>query len=149
MILLVHMLVGALIGQKTSGLFLAIILAFLSHYFLDLFPHIEYSIKNIKGGLWRKSILDFIKIFLDFLAGLILIFFLSKNYLINYACAFFAILPDGLTVLSYLMPNKILNRHDFFHRKQVHFLKYKKISVFWRISYQAIVIISTVFLFLI
>ena len=26
----------------------AIVLAFLSHYFLDIFPHVEYSIENIK-----------------------------------------------------------------------------------------------------
>ena len=48
MILLVHLLFGAAVGSSVKNLPIAIILAFLGHYFLDLFPHIEYPIENIR-----------------------------------------------------------------------------------------------------
>jgi len=86
MILLVHLLFGALIGQKILNPVLAIVLAFLSHYFLDFFPHIEYSIKNISEKRWKKSLPDFLKIFLDLAAGIILIFIFSA--LANYNTRF-------------------------------------------------------------
>lgn len=136
MILLVHLLLGALIGQKISNLFLAIILAFLSHYFLDLFPHIEYPIENITNKNWKKSLPDFLKVSLDFLAGIFLILIFSGNQPIIYVCAFFAILPDGLS---------LFHRSNF-HNEKIHFLKNKKISNFWRIFSQvAAAIICLIF----
>lgn len=130
MILLVHMLLGALIGQKIINPFWAVILAFLSHYFLDIFPHIEYPIENIKNKMWKKSAPDIFRVFLDFYAGIILILFFSSNSWQIYICAFFAILPDGLSLLW----------QSKFHEK-IHFLKHKKISVFWRILSQVAVVL--------
>lgn len=158
MILLAHLLFGAAIGQKISNPILAIILAFLSHYFLDFLPHTEYLIENIKNKQWRKAAPDILRVILDFLLGSLIIFIFSKNQTIIYICAFFAILPDGFTILSYFLPNKILKIHDKLHREKAHFfrdiatleniatLKNKKISNFWRIISQAAVIVVCIVL---
>jgi hypothetical protein len=140
MMLLVHMLFGAAIGSRIRNPYLAIPLALLGHYFLDVFPHVEYSVKNVHDRQWRKSAFDMIKIFLDFCGGLALIFFFSHNNPLIYICAFVAIIPDGLTVISLLFPNKISDIHDRMHRGTIHFLRDKKISNFWRISAQVIAV---------
>lgn len=135
MILLVHMLLGSLIGQKIANPFLAIILAFLSHYMLDFIPHIEYKIKKVS-------------VILDFICGIVLIFLFSKNTFFIYLCAFFAILPDGFSVLNWFVKNKILNKHSKLHQEKLHFLRDKKISIFWRIFSQIFVVFLCLFAFL-
>lgn len=137
MILLAHMLMGAAIGHLIKNPFLAIILAFLSHYFLDLFPHVEYSIKNIKNKEWRSAGHDFLKVILDFLAALALISFFANNWII-YICVFFSILPDGFSLLANLIPHKTLSKHKEWHGEKIHFLKYKKIPMFWKILTQVL-----------
>ena len=144
MILLVHLLLGALIGKEVNNPYLAIPLAFLSHYFLDLLPHIEYPIENITKKQWSKSFPDFIKVFLDIFLGLLLIFLFSKNHPIIYVCAFFAILPDGIAFLSYFIKSNFVKKHTFFHSEKIHFLKNKKISIFWRVASQVIVTVICV-----
>ena len=150
MILLAHLLFGAAIGHIVKNMpgypLGLIILAFLSHYFLDMFPHIEYNIENIEKKQWRRALPQFLAVGLDFLMGVLLIFIFSNPSTISersiiYVCAFFAILPDGLTILNDFLPNKILETHNNFHQKIIHFLKNKKISNFWRIASQAIVVI--------
>ena len=139
MILLVHLLFGALIGSLVKNTVIAIILAFLSHYFLDVLPHIEYNIEKIREKQWRNKLSAILKVFLDLSLGLLLISIFSKNQPIIYICAFFAILPDGFTILNILIPNKILKAHGKFHSEIIHFLRYKKISNFWRFSSQILV----------
>jgi hypothetical protein len=154
MILLAHLLFGAAIGLIIKNPFLAIILAFLSHYFLDLMPHIEYPIDNIRQKQWHKSGPDFLRVILDFCLGILFISIFSghltfSKQLFVYACAFFSILPDGFTVLNYLFKNRLLEVHNNFHRKIIHFVnyfEYKKISVFWRISTQIVVILISIIL---
>jgi len=170
MILLVHLLFGAAIGSVVKNIPLALVLAFLSHYFLDSFPHIDYPIKNTEKNQWRAILLGAQKVALDFCLGVLLILIFSNNQPVIYFCAFLAILPDGLTVLKYLTPepgnktsakswaqkkisaiedspqsrSKILEAHYRFHQK-IHFLKNKKISNFWRVTNQIIfVVISMV-----
>ncbi|MCX6719670.1 MAG: hypothetical protein NTV36_00985 [Candidatus Staskawiczbacteria bacterium] len=134
MILLVHMLFGAAIASNVQNVYLAVILAFLGHYLLDLLPHVEYSIKKIRVAL-------------DFFIGLLLIFIFSNNHYIIYICAMVAIIPDGLSVIGMLIESKILKTHSFIHQEKIHFLKHKKISNFWRISSQmAVAIISIILL---
>ena len=141
MILLVHLMFGAAVGSLLAKYpLLAIMLAFLGHYFLDLFPHVEYNIESASEKQWRKKLPAFFKVALDFFLGILLIFLFSKNYPIIYICAFFGVLPDGLSILNIILPNKILNKHDFFHFKKVHFLKDKKISILWRIPSQVVAI---------
>jgi hypothetical protein len=143
MILLVHLLFGAAIGHIIKNPLIAVVFAFLGHYFLDLFPHIEYPIGNIQNKQWRKSIPDFLKVTIDFLIGITIIYFFSKNEPIVYVCAFFAILPDGLTLLSFVFQNKLLKMQADFHRGKIHFLRDKKVSIFWRNFIQiAIAVIS-------
>jgi hypothetical protein len=135
MILLVHIIFGAAIGSLLMQYPIsAIILAFLGHYFLDLLPHIEYSIKNIP------------MIILDFLSGILLIFFFSSNQTIIYACALASLVPDGLTVLGKIISNKFFKNHDKIHEK-AHFLKHKKIPVFTRIFTQSIIVILSLLSF--
>lgn len=148
MILASHFLVGAAIAVKLNNIAFAIPLAFLSHYFLDSFPHQEYSIKNIKERNWSKSFFDFLKIILDFLTGVLLIAFFSNNYFLAFLGGFFAILPDGLIFLQLIMPNKLLKNHFSFHEK-FHFFRNKKnplitaLGIFFQASF---IIISLLFL---
>lgn len=145
MILIPHLLFGAAIASKIEYAPLAIILAFLSHYLLDLIPHAEYPIENIEKKQWRKVLLDVLKVSVDFFLGTLLIFIFSNNQPIIYVCAFFAILSDGLSLLNSFFPNRILKMHSDFHRKKIHFLKYKKISIFWRIFSQMIIVAISIF----
>lgn len=146
MILTPHLLLGAAIASKIEYAPLAIILAFLSHYLLDLIPHIEYSIDNIEKKQWQKSLPDILRVFLDFSFGILLILIFSNNQPIIFVCAFFAILPDGLSLLNSSFPNKILKTYSNIHQGKIHFLKHKKISIFWRISSQLLVILISIFL---
>ena len=146
MILLVHLLFGAAVGSAVSNIYLGIILAFLSHYFLDLFPHIEYNIEIKDKKQWKDKLWVIFKIAIDFFTGILLIFLFSKNQPINYVYAFFAILPDGLTILNNHLPNKFLRWHQSLHTKNIHFLKYKKISNFWRVATQIITTVVSIFL---
>jgi hypothetical protein len=143
MILLAHLLFGAAIGSSINNVFLAIVLAFLGHYFLDLFPHIEYNIENIKEKQWRKALPAFLRVFIDFCLGIALIFIFSNNNPLVYVCAFFSILPDGLSFLYIIWPNKILGANYKIHTK-IHFLKNKKISTFWRIFSQVLAVIISI-----
>lgn len=151
MILLVHMLFGAAIGASIKVFPLAILLAFLGHYFLDLFPHIEYldgvenSIQSLKSDAWSKKIKDILKAFLDFFLGIVLIFLFSKNQPIVYICALAAILPDGLTIVHSLFPKLGLAPHHHIHGTRIHYLtKQKKFPIFWKIATQVLVVIVSI-----
>ncbi len=150
MILTPHLIIGAVIATKINFWPLVILFAFLSHYFLDSLPHAEYLIENIKKKKWEKSRLDFLKLTLDLGVGSILIVFIhyltKANYFILFTAAFFAILPDILTVLNWLCPNNdILKYHFSFHQK-IHFPKNKKLPFCWEILIQIVVIIFGFFL---
>jgi hypothetical protein len=136
MILLAHLLFGAGIGNIIQNMPMAILLAFLSHYLLDSIPHAEYNIENIKNKQWQKAFSDFLKIFFDFCISIIFIAVFSDNQPAIYICAFFAILPDGLSLLF----------RDNFHKEKIHFLKYKKIPLFWRILSQILIVIISIIL---
>ena len=146
MILTPHLLLGVAIASKIEYAPLAIILAFLSHYLLDLIPHIEYSIDNIEKNQWQKSLPDILRVFLDFSFGILLILIFSNNQPIVFVCAFFAILPDGLSLLNYSFSNKILKIYSNIHQGKIHFLKHKKISISWRILSQLLVIFISIIL---
>jgi hypothetical protein len=136
MILLVHLLFGALIGQKISNPLLAIILAFLGHYFLDFIPHIEYP-NNVSQGIRRR---DIVKVLADFISGILLIMLFSENRPIIYVSALFAILPDIIYASKFFWSNRLIRTHERFHDK-IHFLGNKKIPMFLRIFSQVIVVI--------
>ena len=144
MILLAHMLFGAAIGHIVKSMPMAIILAFSSHYFLDLFPHVEYNIENIQKKQWKRAFPQFLAVLLDFLTGILLISLLSDNRAIIYICAFLAVAPDGFSFLESIIKTGLLKRHNQFHKDKIHFLKNKKISNFWRITSQVLAVIISV-----
>ncbi len=153
MILLAHMLFGAAIGSTINSPYWAGFLALLSHYFLDLFPHVEYlrsteaSIENIKSKYFKIYLFDLAKVALDFGLGIFSIFMILGNQPIIYACALIAILPDFMTVVTLLFPNKLLLWHHKIHTVYVHYLtKQKKFSLFWRIFTQVLVVFISIFI---
>lgn len=142
MILIVHVIFGAAIGSVINNIPIAIILAFLSHYFLDIVPHADYPLKITEAKQLKKIIPDAINVTFDFCLGILLILIFSKNQPIIYVCGFFAAIPDLLTAMYYLAPNKFFTAHYKLHQK-IHFLQHKKISMLWRVASQiAVVVIS-------
>ena len=142
------MIFGAAIGYKvyslTNNIWLAGFFALLSHYFLDLFPHVEYlsSAENlglrIKKEKFKSYFPDILKVFLDFLIGVILVFSLSNNQPSTYIFVFLSIFPDGVTIINALFYNKFLKIHQKFHGDIVQYLtKSKNSPILWRIFTQA------------
>jgi len=146
MIIISHLLFGAAIGSAIKNPILAIILAFLGHYLLDFLPHIEYSIANIKKRQWKQSTSEFLSIVIDFCLGLIFVIMFSSNSLIIYICAILAITPDILSILEALLPLKVLKQHGLMHRGKIHYFRNKKISNFWRISSQVLIVILSIYI---
>ncbi|OGZ64093.1 MAG: hypothetical protein A3A98_03875 [Candidatus Staskawiczbacteria bacterium RIFCSPLOWO2_01_FULL_40_39] len=132
------MLFGAALGSAIPNPFLGGILAFLGHYFLDLFPHIEYSIDNIRSKKWQKAFPDILKVCLDFSLAIVMIFLFSKNQPIIYLGSLIAIIPDGLTIITSIFP-KFLKRHNIVHTEKIHYLtKQKKFPLSVRILSQVL-----------
>jgi len=151
MILLVHMLFGAAIGSLVRNIPLAIILAFLSHYLLDLFPHNEYPIGVNEKNQFAINLSNILKALTDFALGIIFIFIFYngssiKDWTLVYICALTANTPDALALINEKFKFNFLKKHEIFHTKKVHFLKYKKIPTFWRILSQVSIFILAIFL---
>ncbi len=145
MILIVHILLGALIVLKVKPLFLALILALISHYFLDLLPHRDYSIDNIRKKDWQQAFRkEFILIFFDIFSAVVLIFLLSENVLLSFIGAFFSTLPDGLHLLYRIRPNEFLRIHQQFHQK-INWSE-NKTPLFWGVLTQVIIVAITIYL---
>jgi hypothetical protein len=148
MILLVHIIFGVAIASLSGNPYLAVLLALLSHYFLDLFPHVEYPIDNLKNikNNFKRAFPELLYLILDFTLGILFVFAFTDRSLIFFFCALVSIIPDSLTVLSVIVPNKILEIHDIFHRKYIHFLRDKSIPNFWRISTQILIVLISVYI---
>lgn len=117
MVLTCHLLTGAAIASRISNPILTLPLAFLSHYLLDLLPHKDYSITNIKEKRWNKAFFDFSKVFLDIFLGILLISLFSENAPIIFIGALSAIVPDGITFMAILFPqNKLWIQHQKLHK---------------------------------
>ncbi|HDL75028.1 MAG TPA: hypothetical protein ENH06_01415 [bacterium] len=147
MIFTIHFLLGAVLATKIKTIALFVPLAFISHYILDAIPHKQYSLDNIFQKNWKNSFFDFLKIFLDVLLGILLVFILAQNLFLALLGGIFATLPDGFTFLSIIFQkNKILKKHFNFHHKTIHSSN-KKISIFWRIFIQILIgILAIIFL---
>ena len=128
MILTPHVLVGAAIGLKFKNPVLIFLTAFLSHFILDTIPHTEYDIAVLKEKPSKKFIKPAIKILIDLIIGLGIVFAASRmlsrmeTFNINnlYLGVFSAILPDGLTVLYWLCWQMRKNKNGGF-KKIAHF----------------------------
>lgn len=148
MVLAVHLLAGAAIVSKINSTPLALVLAFLSHFFLDALPHYEYSIKYLKERTWRYAFLDLSKIFLDIGCGILAIFLFSDNFSLALIGGMVTFLPDGLTLLYFIFPrNAALKWFFVFHCKIVHYPeKDKKMPLFQGILGQTITVFASIFL---
>ncbi len=145
MILTPHLLLGAAIASKIPNIYLAAFLSFTSHYLLDLIPHVEYSVENIKNKRWHRALPDFTKVFIDFSFSVLLILLLSDGQLNILIIALFSIVPDGFELLRLFFSNKLSDTRNNMHQK-VHFLKDKKISNFWRVLSQILIVVISIFL---
>lgn len=139
MILLVHIIFGVAVGSLAKNPFLAVLLAYFSHYFLDFIPHIDYKVDNILEKNWKKSFGDFTKVFIDATIGLCFIFFIYGFTTKSFLCAFFATLPDGFAYLGAIWPNKFTKWHHVINGKN-HYFKYKKIPTFLRVATQVVAV---------
>jgi len=131
MLLISHTSMGILIASCTSNPITGSILAFFSHYLLDIIPHEpkeELFFVPPKNEGWSEEINKKLKnrqkssIF-DFLFSVILIlsYLLIKNeselykILSLFLIIFFSVLPDILTILYLRYPLKLLKEHYKFH----------------------------------
>jgi len=144
MLLTPHILTGAVIITKVQNPILGLILAFLSHYFLDLFPQKEYSISNIKGRNWKSSLLDFLKVFSDIFLGLVAIFLITDYSCLILIAVFLSILPDGFSFLYFVFPkNRLLKKHWKLHTA-INLIWDNKISPSWGVFSQVIVSLTAI-----
>jgi len=146
MLLTPHILAGVAIITLVQNPILGLIFILLSHYFLDFFPHKEYSIKTIRAGQWSKSLPDFLKVFLDIIFGLMIIFFITGYSPLILVAVVVALFPDGLTLLHCIFPtNELLKKHQKIHSVINAFCENKKIPAFWGIASQVVVMIIAIY----
>ncbi|HUT96413.1 MAG TPA: hypothetical protein VMW82_02510 [Candidatus Paceibacterota bacterium] len=159
MILLPHIITGAVIGAKTQNFGLIIILGFLIHFIMDRIPHWDYSIKGVqdfrKTRNFKKLIITLIKIGIDGLIGLLIVFLtlwqkeqLNFNYLLFVLFGIFvSVLPDIIFAFFILfMPTHLLKNYLDFHYKYLHLKKEGGIT-FLGLSAQIAVIIFVLVVF--
>jgi len=149
MLLTPHILIGAAVIAAIKNPILGLIFVLLSHYFLDLWPQTEYTIKTIRAGQWSSSLPDFLKVFLDILLGLTIVFLITGYSPLIIAACLAAILPDGLTLLHCIFPeNKLLAMHMKMHKEINAVCENKKIPAFWGILSQAAAVAMAIYFLL-
>lgn len=149
MILSVHILAGAAVATKTQNPLLGIFFALISHYLLDIPPHKEYSIENIKKRNWKNSYLDFLKVFLDIFSAFLIIFVIKGNSFMPYLGGLIAIIPDSMTLFYIIFSNnKLAKNHFYYHNKLNKIGEKIKSPLFWKIFSQAIVVILAIYFLL-
>ncbi len=161
MILVAHILLGALIGLTAPHQYwLVFIIAFASHFLLDAIPHYEYNIRLLEErseerrgvpNIFRdkKAFLVLGEIAFDFLLGLLIIVLLvwfspARQYALVGALS--AALPDGLLALYWVTRTPLLEKLARFHRF-VH-PKNKNTPLLWGIATQLAVGLIAIFLIL-
>ncbi len=102
-----HALTGAIIGLTITNPFLAIPIAFISHYFLDSLPHFGITKDNDKF-IRSKGFKIFLSLDISACIILALIIFLinTRSYLIVILCAFIATSPDLVNLKRFILVNK-------------------------------------------
>lgn len=120
MLLVTHVLTGAVIGQKISHPIVLTLLALASHFLLDWIPHWSYNVPK------KISLREFIKILPDILpAALIYITFIVSypdQWLLITLGVSMAILPDFISLSKHSSTlNKFFQKINNWHgRIQVH-----------------------------
>ena len=118
MLLTAHAAVGAAIGASTENLPLIIILAFLSHFVLDILPHSDWGMWHDYEKDFKLKLKDYILVFCDILMVLIMSLYLWNNLGNNYIMIgiFAAILVDLVDNVPYI--KDILRKLPLF--SQIH-----------------------------
>lgn len=161
MILTPHIIVGATIGAKTNHLGLIIILGLFSHLILDKIPHWDYintGIKDFpKNKNFKKLFIDLIKIAIDGIIGLSIVFLIIRqtyqltNLFFILSGIFFSILPDIILFSAHIIgPRKFSEKYENFHHKFLHYHKNKQKEgkiTFLGIITQILVIILSIIIF--
>ncbi len=137
MVLLPHMLIGAVIGSKFDNLWIIFIFGIISHFLTDMLPHWDY-VEDLKQELKTKFWRLIIKLSLDFFGGLALIYFAfqSSHSLIPILVGTAgAILPDFLVFIDYLCQvflktkSRVLGLSYAFHQKVHYPKKYENFKI--------------------
>ncbi len=167
MILIPHILVGAVIGAKIKHLGLIIVLGLLSHLILDKIPHWDYPPKGMKRLAQERNCKELLivafMIIIDGLIGLGIVFLiiwqkdmLNLNDLQFILVGIFAsILPDILLGIAGLVesfsnkPKKLVTKYTNFHKKTLHHPRHVKTPTLIGVSTQVLVIAIAILIILI
>lgn len=160
MILIPHILAGAMIGAKTQNLGLIVVLGLIIHFIMDWIPHWDYFCRGIKDFSTTRNFkalfFDFFKIAIEGLIGLLIVFLIlwQKNLLnIHYLPfilfgIFVSVLPDISLVFSLVfLPEKISKKYFAFHEKYLHFRHKEKEGKITFLGLATEIIITMVALF--
>lgn len=113
----VHLLVGAAIAATVPSLPLMVVLAFFSHYVLDLFPHLDpetFADETHPYTWWQKATLAVDVVLV--VALFIVLWWLRHEPLDILLGAIVAQLPDLMTPLErYNMFTPLRQMHELFH----------------------------------
>lgn len=130
MLLTVHATAGALIGQQINNPVLAFVLAFISHFILDVIPHGDHDwIEEYKGGQKNKArkIVSIVIIDIIVLITLLISKFYFKSFTPNFpiiAGVVGGVLPDFL-VGCHELSDKLFKRFYRLHFVVHDLLKFK------------------------
>ena len=162
MILIPHILLGALIGLIAPHQYwIVFIFAFALHFLLDAIPHHEYKVQLLKErseermgvlNIFRDKQAFFVlgKIATDFLLGMLIAIALiwfspARQYVLVVALS--AVLPDGLLALYWMTKTPLLEKLARFHHF-VHPKNNKNTPLLWGITTQLIVSLIVILLIL-
>ncbi len=105
-----HAITGSIIGLTISNPFIAVPLAFISHYFLDLIPHYgtkQDNDKFIKSKYFKTFLC--VDILLCIILAIVLFIIKPTSYLIVILCAFIATSPDLVNLKKFILINQNKN----------------------------------------
>ena len=112
MILLVHLLFGAAIGSLVKNVPLALILAFLSHWVVDMIPH--FDIPKISKS--KKIILGSTDLILSIILLVRFILYFSPSIYLIIGVFILSLFPDLFFIIEIFTGKKLLKRIFFdFH----------------------------------
>jgi len=145
MLLTVHATVGAIIGENVNTPLLAFILAFISHFFLDIIPHGDQQlIKAYRNDFKNKGMLYLI--IFDVCSTIILLTLLFYFHKITFSRTVLwgiagGILPDFM-VAAYEISEKYFRRTH-----KVHTWTHNRLH--WTISLKLGIIVQIIIIYLI
>ncbi|MFH0906810.1 MAG: hypothetical protein ABIC36_03325 [bacterium] len=113
MVILPHMLAGAVVGARSRNIATAFIFSIIVHFLIDALPHWDYLSK-----IDISSSIHILKIFIDFVLGCVLVWFLCRSHprrLFILIAIFAALLPDCLEIIYYNFNVEWLGGLSWFH----------------------------------